>query len=367
MKDEKTRISEKDFRLVLDFFPQALISSDSNGNIIMANNKAKQMFGYDCEIIIGKNIEMLIPHYVPLNQHWNAGFSESKVQSFFLEQGLHLHAIHNDGKEFPVEVEISSLITQKGMIYLFSIINATERKNNENIINKQIIELQQKTEQIEQFNYIASHDLQEPLRTLSNYVNLIEEDYGYQLCDKLKLHLKNMDIAVSKMALMIRSISDIGRLGRDKKLTPENSYEILQNIIENLGDLINDAKIRIKLEGTLPSLNVYQAEFSQLFQNLLSNAIKFQRDGVRPNIIIGSERKELFYEFYVKDNGIGINAKHYAQIFHIFQRLNQRDKYKGDGIGLAICQKIVEIHGGKIWVESIQGCGSTFRFTIAIL
>ena len=111
-----------------------------------------------------------------------------------------------------------------------------------------MIEIQQKSEQLEQFNYIASHDLQEPLRTLSNFVILIQEDYGCQLCDDLKLHLKDMDDAVSKMAILVRSISDIGRLGRNKKLTKQNSYDILQNVCKNLSSLIDDAKLTIKIE-----------------------------------------------------------------------------------------------------------------------
>ncbi|MBF4519537.1 PAS domain S-box protein [Flavobacterium sp. ANB] len=366
-KDEKMLIAEEDFRLVLESFPHALIKSDSDGNIIMANKKVEKMFGYGREVIVGKNMEVLIPHYALLIPHWSSDFCESKVQSILLEQGLHLHAIDNDGKEFPVEVEINPLITEKGIMFLSSIINTTERKKHENIINKQMIEIQQKSEQIEQFNYIASHDLQEPLRTLSNYVILIQEDYGCQLCDDLKLHLKDMDNAVSKMALLVRSISDIGRLGRNKKLTKENSYDILKNVSKNLSSLIDDAKLTIKIEGIMPTLNVYQPEFTQLFQNLISNAVKFQRVGVQPHIVIGAEKKGLFYEFYVKDNGIGINVNHYDRIFQLFQRLNQWEQYQGYGIGLAICQKIVEIHGGKIWVESVQGSGSTFKFTIAIL
>lgn len=333
----------------------------------MANKKVEKMFGYGREVIVGKNIEVLIPHYALLNHHRSSDFCESKVQSILLEQGLHLHAVHNDGKEFSVEVEINPLITEKGIMFLSSIINTTERKKHENIINKLMIEIQQKSEQIEQFNYIASHDLQEPLRTLSNYVILIQEDYGCQLCDELKLHLKDMDNAVSKMALLVRSISDIGRLGRNKKLTKENSYDILKNVSKNLSSLIDDAKLTIKIEGIMPTLNVFQPEFIQLFQNLISNAVKFQRVGVQPHIVIGAEKKGLFYEFYVKDNGIGINVNHYDRIFQLFQRLNQWEQYQGYGIGLAICQKIVEIHGGKIWVESVQGSGSTFKFTIAIL
>ncbi|WP_116788661.1 sensor histidine kinase [Flavobacterium psychrotrophum] len=366
-KETKKRMAQENFRLVVESAPNALIKFDTKGNIVMINKQAEKMFGYDRELFIRKSIDMLVPDSVSPHYYKNMDYYNLKPESSYFGASRDLYAVRSDGTKFPVEIDLNPITTEGGAMVLASIIDITERKKNENIITNQMIELQMKNKEMEEFNYIASHDLQEPLRTLSNYVTLIEEDYGNELCDELKLHLKTMDNAVSRMSLLVHSILDFGRLGRDKLLSIENCNGIVQNVIEDLGTLIHDAQAVIKIDGTLPTINVYQTELRQLFQNLINNAVKFRRVDAPPEITIGAIKKERFYEFYVKDNGIGINPKHYERIFHIFQRLVKQDQYEGHGIGLANCRKIAEMHGGKIWVESIPGYGSTFKFTISNL
>lgn len=364
-KDTKKRMAEEKFRLVVESVPSALVKSDGNGTIVMVNKQAEKMFGYDREHFVGKKIEVLVPRNISPHHHKNRESFNANPESRFFGAGRDLYAVKSDGSEFPVEIGLNPITTENGEMVLASIIDITERKMQETIIAKQMIELQLKNEEMEQFNYIASHDLQEPLRTLSNYIMLIEEDYEDELSDDVKMHLKTMDMAVSRMSLLVRSILDFGRLGRDKVLVSADCGKIVENVIEDLGSLIKNTGATVEIDGVLPTLNVYETELRQLFQNLINNAVKFRREGIPPHITIGSTKNGMYYEFYIKDNGIGISNKHYDRIFQIFQRLNKQDQYEGHGIGLANCRKIAEMHGGKIWVESVQGSGSTFKFTIS--
>ncbi|MFL9845556.1 sensor histidine kinase [Flavobacterium rhizosphaerae] len=361
----KQKIAEEHFKLVVESVPNALIVSDSTGEITLVNVQAEKLFGYKREDMVGKKIEMLIPQkfrsYHPNNRN---SYHKAPVSRFF-GAGRELYAVRSDGSEFPVEIGLNPIsTTDGGNIVLASIIDITERKKQEALIERQIIELQVKNQEMEQFNYIASHDLQEPLRTVSNYIQLLEEDYEDELNDDIKFHLKTMDSAVSRMSMLVRSLLDFGRLGRNKKLKVTDCNILLEDVTNDLNNLIQTTGTEIITDTALPKTYVYQTEFRQLLQNLINNAIKFRKKDVPSKIIIGCNTKTRHFEFYVKDNGIGIEEKYSHRIFQIFQRLNKQEEYEGHGIGLANCRKISEMHGGRIWVESIPGVGSTFKFTI---
>jgi len=223
--------------------------------------------------------------------------------------------------------------------------------------------LELKNKELSQFAYVASHDLQEPLRTIRSFIQLLEEDISGKLTEKEQKYFHFITEASSRMSELINALLEYSKIGRKKTLTAINCNEILHFIQEDLQNVIEQSQTQIHLDS-LPSIIALETEIRLLFQNLISNAIKFSREGVHPQIWITAEENQDGWTFRIKDNGIGIDPKHQEQIFTIFNRLHTRDVYEGTGIGLAHCQKIIDLHQGKIWVESELGQGSTFCFSI---
>ena len=220
--------------------------------------------------------------------------------------------------------------------------------------------------ELEQFAYIASHDLQEPLRTVSNYMQVFEEDYLELLDDNARKYLHSVNNATKRMSILIKSLLDFSRLGRNTKLTYVDCKTLIDDVIADLDTMIKTSNAVIEVTE-MPKLNVYETEIRQVFQNLITNAIKFQKKDTQPKIQISSEKINEKWKFSVSDNGIGIAPVHFERVFDIFQRLHTNEEYEGNGIGLANCKKIVQLHQGEIWVESNPVQGTIFYFTIPIL
>jgi light-regulated signal transduction histidine kinase (bacteriophytochrome) len=236
-----------------------------------------------------------------------------------------------------------------------------EAKNNElEVKNK---ELEVKNRELEQFAYVASHDLQEPLRTTSSFAELLQRQYGERLDDKARKYLTFITQSSDRMKVLIKDLLDYSRIGRKKELQQVDCNLVLSHVLEDIHKSVTDENAEIKT-GNLPLICGYTTEIQQLFQNLLVNAIKFRKKDAVPEIAVTCRSIKSFWEFAVKDNGIGMDEKHSERIFIIFQRLHNRGEYKGSGIGLAHCKKIVELHGGRIWVKSKPGEGCTFYFTL---
>jgi light-regulated signal transduction histidine kinase (bacteriophytochrome) len=224
-------------------------------------------------------------------------------------------------------------------------------------------ELQKKNVELEQFAYIVSHDLQEPLRTISSFVELLQKKYDGQFDEKADRYFNYVLDASQRMKLLIKNLLDYSRIGKKKEMEQVDCNKTLHEVLADLGVAISDANADIQ-HKPLPVVNGYPMELKQLFQNLIINAVKFRKKDVEPQIKISAEQINNHWEFSFADNGIGIEKKHNEKIFQIFQRLHTRSEYEGSGIGLAHCKKIAELHKGKIWVESESGVGATFYFTI---
>jgi signal transduction histidine kinase len=225
------------------------------------------------------------------------------------------------------------------------------------------LSLERKNKELEQFVYIASHDLQEPLRTISNFINIIDTEYNNhfdELAQKSMFYIKE---ATNRMSNLIKGLLDYSVIGRNEELKIVDTQKIVDAVLNDLHLAISekDAKVNVK---KLPKVYGSESELRQLFQNLISNALKFTKPETRPIVSIESKKDNLYWQFSIKDNGIGIAKKHQEKIFKIFQRLHDKSKYKGTGIGLANCQKIVQLHQGKIWLDSLPNKGSTFYFTL---
>ena len=224
-------------------------------------------------------------------------------------------------------------------------------------------ELEKKNKELEQFVYIASHDLREPLRTTSGFVELFQKQYKGKLDEKADTYLSYIMQSTDRMKTLIDDLLDYSRIGSKTELQQVDCNMILQEVLTDLGIALNEAGAEIKADR-LPVISGHPTGIKQLFQNLITNGIKFSKKDISPKIQIGAEIKDDAWKFSFTDNGIGIDKQHSENIFVIFQRLHTRKEYEGSGIGLAHCKKIVEMHNGNIWVESTPGTGSTFHFTI---
>ncbi len=219
--------------------------------------------------------------------------------------------------------------------------------------------------EIEQLTYIASHDLKEPLRTLVSYSKLLQEDYDHKLDETGDMYISFISNSALRMNELVEGILEYSALGKNRIMTEVDCNKIVAEVISDLNNSINASNAQITVQK-LPQITAYATELRLLFQNLITNAIKFRDREVSPEIVISSESHEKEWVFSVADNGIGIDKKNTENVFIIFRRLHKRSDYEGSGIGLAHCKKIVELHGGKIWVESNMEKGSTFMFTIPV-
>src|ERR1043165_115582 len=238
----------------------------------------------------------------------------------------------------------------------------TERKRAEETSRKFAI-LESKSKEMEQFAYIASHDLREPLLTIKNYIDLFSDEYKGKLDGDSDEYLFRISRAASRMDELMKGLLDYSRLRKMKELQPVDCNEVLKQVMADLNLLIDNTQAVIT-SGELPVLKTYPLEIKQLFQNLLTNALKFRKKETNPHISITANKQNGVWTFKFADNGIGIEATDHEKIFGLFQRLHNRNQYQGSGIGLAYCKKIVELHHGTIWVKSEPGVGSEFYFTI---
>lgn len=218
-------------------------------------------------------------------------------------------------------------------------------------------------QEMEQLVYAASHDLQEPLRTITNYIGLLKEGYTDLNDENVDKYLHFINRSVGKMQNLIKDLLDYSRIGRNFNITIVDTRKLLEDVVNELEASITENNARIIFNG-LPTIKGDETKLRQLFQNLISNAIKFRRKDREPVISVTADEQEGLYLFSVKDNGIGIDEKYIPKLFVVFQRLHSEKEYKGTGIGLATCKKIVTLHNGKIWVESTAGEGSSFNFII---
>jgi len=358
--------AEQKFRSLLEAAPDAMIISSEDGRISLVNSQAEALFGFRREKLVGGNIQTLVPAWRGLQ---TAAGSHQEVR-----------ATRKDKSHFPVEISLSPLHTAEGLLVTSAIRDITERKRIDEDIRelntrlelhvaertRELREaneaLRQSNDDLSQFAYAASHDLQEPLRMVALYGQLFQKRYAGQLDQEADRSLGFMITGAQRMEMLLRDLLMYSQAGSDVDPPgPVNCQDVLAKVTFNLQTAIEQNGAVVSWTR-LPEVKAHEIRLVQLFQNLIGNAVKY-RGAEPPVICVTAELQDTHWLFCVEDNGIGIKPEYAQQVFGIFKRLHGHS-YPGTGIGLAICQRIIERYGGRIWVEPAVGLGSRFYFTV---
>jgi PAS domain S-box-containing protein len=357
--------SRAKYRGLLEAAPDAIVVVNQAGEIVLLNLQAEKQFGYRRDELVGQQVKNIIPE----------GFAERlladdlrSAEDALAQQigtGIELIGRRKDGSAFPIEIMLSPLESAEGILVTAAIRDISVRKAAEQHLLQTVEELNRSNEELGQFAYIASHDLQEPLRMVASYTQLLSRRYQGRLDTDADEFIAFAVDGATRMQRLIDDLLAYSRVGtKGQDLLETSSEDALRQALLNLRSAIGESGA-VVTHDSLPTVLADEMQLVQLFQNLVGNAIKYQGPGVPLVHISAARNGGKSWIFSVQDNGLGIDPLYFEKIFGVFQRLHGRDEFAGTGIGLAICKKIVERHGGNISVESQPGQGSTFRFALA--
>jgi PAS domain S-box-containing protein len=366
-KDAEKHLAQMEgrYRGLLEAAPDAMVVVNQSGEIVLLNVQAEKQFGYRRDELVGQKVKNIIPEGFAERLVADALRSAEDALAQQIGTGIELNGRRKNGSDFPIEIMLSPLESADGTLVTAAIRDITTRKKAEADLLQKVEELNRSNEELGQFAYIASHDLQEPLRMVASYTQLLSRRYKGKLDSDADEFISFAVDGASRMHRMIQDLLAYSRVGtKGKDLLDASSEEALHQALMNLRGAIEDSAALVT-HDPLPAVMADEMQLIQLFQNLVGNAIKYQNPGVPRVHVSAVKNGGKKWIFSVQDNGLGIDSQYFEKIFGMFQRLHKREEFAGTGIGLAICKKIVERHGGSISVESQLGHGSTFRFALA--
>jgi PAS domain S-box-containing protein len=373
----ESKESEAKYRGLLEAAPDAMVVVNQGGEIVLVNVQAEKQFGYRRDELIGQKVKNIIPEGFAERLIADATRSVADALAQQIGMGIELSGRRKDGSRFPIEIMLSPLESTGGILVTAAIRNISARKKSEEDnaglelrVDERTKELafanqvlEQSNLELKQFAYIASHDLQSPLRSISGFVQLLKSEYEDKLDEQGQDWIRRTVQSVGQMQTMIRDLLSYSSVdARSQPFTQIPFLDVVNDALTLLESSIHDSGAQVTC-GPLPEIMGDRSQLVQLIENLIGNGLKY-RDDKPPHIHVSAEPSGKEWIFSVRDDGIGIDPEHYEQIFEIFKRLHNQTDYPGTGIGLAVCRRVVNRHGGKIWVKSEPGHGSTFRFTI---
>jgi len=367
LREQRTALAESEARLagIIGSAMDSIISVDEFGRIVVFNAAAEKVFGCAAADALGRPLEGFIPpRFRAAHAEHMRGFGASETIHKPMTQRGEIWGLRADGTEFPIEASISQ--AQLGRKKLFTVVlrDITERRRADQSLAQKAEELARSNADLEQFAYVASHDLKEPLRAVSGCTQLLQRRCEGKLDDLAAEYMAHIVDGTTRMESLIDGLLAFSRVGtRGAKLEAVDCARVLDTALRNLAAAIEESGTVVSSDR-LPTVHGDAIQLVSLFQNLIGNALKF-RQATPPLIHVGAQRQDKEWYFSIRDNGIGISPRYFDRIFGIFQRLHTRDEYPGTGIGLAVCKKIVERHGGRIWLESAPGEGTTFYFSLS--
>jgi PAS domain S-box-containing protein len=352
------------YRGLLEAAPDAMVVVDQGGEIVLLNVQAEKQFGYRRDELVGQKVKNIIP--VGFAERLIADGTRTAAEAVAQQigTGIELRGRRKSGSEFPIEIMLSPLESAEGILVTAAIRDITERKKSEQHLVKTVGELKRSNDELEQFAYVASHDLQEPLRMVASYTQLLAKRYKGRLDSEADEFIAYAVDGSNRMQGLIRDLLAYSRAGTNGKALREVSSEkALKEALSNLRTTIQESGA-VVTHDSLPAITSDDTQLVQVFQNLVGNAIKYRREEVPHVHVSATKNGGKEWIFSVRDNGLGIDTRYSERIFVLFQRLHGREEFKGTGIGLTICKKIVERLGGRIWVESELEKGATFYFAL---
>ncbi|WP_424103496.1 ATP-binding protein [Moorena producens] len=350
------------FQSLVDNSPECIGVFDREFRYVYANPSLSKAIGIPHSELIGKtHRDLQMPEdFIHL---WDRAME--KVFATGQEKSIEFQWNTENGRQFYQSCLVPELASDGSVEFVLGFSCGISDRITNTEFSRWIEQLQNSNRELEQFAYVASHDLQEPLRKVKSFTELLVEEYQGKLDREADKYMAYIVDGVFRMQSLIKDLLAYSRLGRSElTFEPTDIAEVLEQVLENLSVTIKENHAVIT-HDPLPTISANPQHMVELFQNLISNGIKFRSEAT-PEIHIEAQLQESKWLIGVRDNGIGIPTKYAERIFSIFQRLHGRSKYPGTGIGLAICQKIVQCHGGNIWVESESGVGSRFYFTLPI-
>lgn len=368
--NEELKTSDQRMHLVFESASNGMLLVNGSGEIVLVNAQLESLFGYPRDDLIGRSVDVLVPPaYREQHPALRQRFFERPVTTT-LGAGRDLKGSHRDGHEIFVEIGLTP-ITMDGHIFaLASIADVTERKLHEaeTVRHSEELEvanqaLEQSNLDLQQFAYVASHDLQTPLRSIAGFAQFLHEDYSEKLDTEAQEYIGYIIDGATRMQTLIRDLLTWSRVEtRAKAFEPTDMNDVFDEIAAMLTpELESGASLT---RDNLPTVQGDASQLTHLLQNLIGNGLKYARDEIPPAVHVAVDESPDEWVFSVRDNGIGIEAKHHDRIFEIFSRLHTQRDYPGTGIGLAVCRRVVQRHDGNIWLESEPGTGSVFHFSI---
>lgn len=348
------------FQAILNSLDEGLHGLNEDGKIIFENKAATAMLGWDLQEMLGQPAHSLMHH----TRHDASVYEQAECPIYAtLKDGVTRNVSdevfwRKNGSNFPVDYTSIALRNGEGKI-IGTIVAFRDISDRKSLVRS----LQKSNVELEQFAYVASHDLRQPLRMVTSYLSVIEKRLGPQLDEELRTYFAFATDGARKMDRLITDLLEYSRTGRLGEIEPGPLCNAVADSLLILKEAIDQAGAKISVEEKMPTITANRTELVRLFQNLITNSIKYRSPDRPPDVKIGWRRQGNEYLVWIKDNGMGIAPEQHERAFLIFQRLVPKEAYEGTGIGLAICKKIVEQTGGKIWIESEVGQGCTFFMT----
>jgi PAS domain S-box-containing protein len=352
---------------VLDTVVDAIIGVRADGRIETVNPAAARMFGYTRDELLGRKLKSLLPGLSRREQEEYRWRCEETGQRGVFYVGKEATGVRKDGSSFPVEMSVGVAGEGSDEIFLGVMRDITRRKEAEAELARRADELARSNRELDDFAYIASHDLKAPLRGIHNYANFLIEDYGAKIDEEGQAKLQTLGRLAKRMEDIINDLLTFSRVGRTESSFAEVDLNaVLADVLETLKVFLGEAGATVNVPAPLPTVHCDQVRVRAIFHNLVTNGVKYNDNAAKTIEIAWRDDAETGGPvFSIADNGIGIPEKHRERIFGIFKRLHSGEKYGGGtGAGLAIVKKIVEQHQGRIWLDSEPGQGTTFHFTL---